>query len=148
MTGLSTLSDDLTVVPLPTKITYDVKVTELAVEGTYEAITVLIDEIPASGSGELAADISNLHAFIDVGVLLNLITGRIIIQTVTINVDFTSVNLNLEDLVVCGDPVDWDSVNEDAKPVFDQFWAENKEEVEALVKGILQEVLEVCSTAD
>jgi hypothetical protein len=138
--------DDLAIrLTIPAAAIYTLASGDLHVHGDYEADALInyMYIIPILGSGNLTASIKNLAVDADVRIVVNLITNRFIITAVTLNVQFAEVFGYAEGLKICDEVVDWDAVNEDAKPAFDQFWTENKAEIEQLVKEVLAELLKV-----
>jgi hypothetical protein len=147
--GLSTVLDDLAIaLTIPARITYTLTAGRLTVAGQYEA-NVNLNGTYFVGAGRLDAEVVNPDFEIIVRIVVNLITNRFTVSSVDIpKVTFQSVQGVAEGLTYDGELVDWDAVNEDAKPVFDAFWADNRSAIEAAVKSLLAELLKDCKITD
>jgi len=148
--GTSSLVDNLLIVlTIPARATYTLSSGRLSIEGRYSA-DALIDGGEDGhhhfvGDGPVSGEIVGLQVRVDVRITVNLITNRFVVNSVAIPIlDFDSVQGLADGLLYNGELVDWDAVNEDAKPVFDAFWDENQVLIELEVKIILADLLKDC----
>jgi len=153
VTGLSTVWDDLAIaLTIPARITYLLRTGVLRAFGEYEAHVDIDNEEGLAnfeGAGRLDAEVTNPDLQAIVRIIVNLITNRFTVTSVEIpRLEFESVKGEAQGLTFNGELVDWDAVNEDAKPVFDEFWAENRATIETAVRDLLRDLLKDCKITD
>jgi len=86
-------------------------------------VTASDDEaISVNGNGPFSGSITNMNIAAEGKLLVNLLSGKVAVTNVELQLSYDSIQTNAENFEINGDPVDWESFNTDLNENFDSIW--------------------------
>jgi len=155
--GLHTLVDDIDFNLITLKASGKITVDTAQIIGAYGADLIIhlpfveppfTNETIAAGvgAGDLGAGVVTIT--FSANIIPNFITDRVVITHLDADVTLGSLHLYLEALVVDGEIVDWELVNQDALGWFNNLVATQKPVLVAAIQDIANEILKTIKLSD
>jgi len=141
--GLSTWKDDLALNILTQRVTYKADIKSVKLSGTHTFFSEFIFVVPliSSANGALLATVDGSHFDVGFTLAVNFTTTRVYVKNVAINLGFDQASYFAENAKFIEIDVNWDVVNGQIKPVFEQTWNMYKPGMEGLLTDVLNEVV-------
>jgi len=151
--GLSTMEHHIVYNALFQRLSLNMSLKHVRLTGDYEIINGKanlpeVGEHAFSGSGPLNASAAGVKASATLNVRLNLTTGYVSIDKLKFNLTFDSADIVAENLIVDGEPVNWEFINQMIKPMFDALVPDAQELITEKVQEKINWLLEGCTLKD
>jgi len=148
--GLSTLVDNLVVYPLiPARAIFTLSAAQIVLgSGEYSLDLLFNNTASFTGTGNLEGSISGVNVRAEVRLLVNLITSKVSVTYVSLDLGFESVRVRAEAFEYNDQLIDWEWFDENGAVLFDAIYEGVRPTVEAELKVLLNDALRECTIGD